>query len=396
MATTYAAQQPLQLQQQQQPPPPVDYGQDDIAAVILDPGYSVTRAGLGGDDAPRSVIPTAYGRYSAGGGGDGGGDGDGDGDGETRFVYGDELYVKPRPGLSIHNPMNRDGTVEDWDMARRVWEHAFTSRLTGTSAPRHLFNDAATSLATTTAKTTPAAATAAATPTLDDRPLSETPLLMTECGWNSAKAREKMIETAMDEWGAPAFYLARSGSLAAFAAGRASALVVDVGAANVAVTPVHDGTAIKRAITHGPLAGEFVSAQIRAVFRLNAPRAISLAPHYLVAAKQGQSGRASPEYRAFTSPSRAPHASYRRFMEERTVLQFKESVVQAWPGPTGLLTLGPNGVPMEELARSSAPARPFEFPDGHSQAFGTERFRVVASGFSLVGAAGGFDLSPEI
>jgi actin-related protein 4 len=52
---------------------------------------------------------------------------------------------------------------------------------------------------------------------LDDaeKPLAESPLLMTEPGWSSAKAREKYIEIAMEDWGTPAFYLGKTGVLAA-------------------------------------------------------------------------------------------------------------------------------------------------------------------------------------
>ena len=52
---------------------------------------------------------------------------------------------------------------------------------------------------------------------LDDaeKPLADSPLLMTEPGWSSSKAREKYIEIAMEDWGTPAFYLGKTGVLAA-------------------------------------------------------------------------------------------------------------------------------------------------------------------------------------
>lgn len=48
-----------------------------------------------------------------------------------------------------------------------------------------------------------------------EKPLAEAPLLMTEPGWNSVKSREKYIEIAMEDWGVPAFWLGRTGVLAA-------------------------------------------------------------------------------------------------------------------------------------------------------------------------------------
>lgn len=290
---------------------------------------------------------------------------------ETKHVYGDELYVRPRPGLSLHNPIGRDGIVEDWDMAQKVWEYSFTSKLTGPKTQKNVLNDvmAADKMDIDAAVDS------------EEKPLAENPVLMTECGWNPVKAREMMAEIAIENWGAPAFFLSKTGPLAAFAAGRASALVIEVGASNVSVTPVHDGVVLKRGIQHSQLAGEYISCQIRAAFKVNTPHPINLVPHYLIASRQPvEVGKpANVQYRNL-SPEQSPHASYRRFMEEREILHFKESVVQTWPGPTGLLTMGPNNVPTEELARST-PSRPYEFPDGYNQLFSAERYRVIESLF---------------
>jgi actin-related protein 4 len=163
-----------------------------VSAIVLDPGYSTTRAGFAGEDAPKSLIPTYYGKYNA--------------DGQEKLVYGDNIFVSPRPGLSIHNPIGRDGIVEDWDMAEKVWEHSFVSRLTGTKAGNPFQNglndvdDLPTEMDVES----------------EEKPLSDSPLLMSEPGWNPARAREKTIEIAMEKWDTPAFYLARTGVLSAY------------------------------------------------------------------------------------------------------------------------------------------------------------------------------------
>ena len=38
----------------------IDYA-DEVSAIVLDPGYSTTRAGFAGEDVPKSVIPSFYG-----------------------------------------------------------------------------------------------------------------------------------------------------------------------------------------------------------------------------------------------------------------------------------------------------------------------------------------------
>lgn len=165
---------------------------DEISAIVLDPGYSVTRAGFAGEDTPKSVVPTYYGQREADG----------------RLVFDDNAIHNPEPALEIHNPLNKDSVVEDWDSATKLWEYAITSRLIGhkpTSALRNGLNDPEDKdhdVAMEDAQER-------------EKPLEETPLLMTEPGWNPTKNREKAMEIAMENWGCPAFFMARSGVMAA-------------------------------------------------------------------------------------------------------------------------------------------------------------------------------------
>jgi actin-related protein 4 len=166
-----------------------------VSAIILDPGYSSTRAGFAGEDTPKSVIPTYYGKYST--------------DAQDKYVFGDSIYVSPQAGFSIHNPIGRDGIVEDWDMAEKVWAYSITSRLTGHAPSNPMSNGL---------NDPPSADLAAEMEIVEQSggPMSEGPLLMTEPSWNPVKSREKTIELAMEKWGTPAFYLARNGPMAAF------------------------------------------------------------------------------------------------------------------------------------------------------------------------------------
>ncbi|KAJ5750941.1 Actin-related protein 4 [Penicillium manginii] len=337
------------------PPQAAEYGGDEVSAIVLDPGYSTTRAGFAGEDAPQ---------YSH--------------EGQERLLFGDSMFVQPRAGISVHNPIGKDGIVEDWDMAEKVWESSFASRLTATK-PGNPFHNGLNDIPSEEFPAEMEVET-------DEKPLADNPLLMSEPGWNPAKAREKTIEIAMEKWGTPAFYLARNGVLAAFASGKASALVIDIGASNISITPVHDGMILKRGVQHSPLGGDYISSQIRALFKKNSPQPITITPHYLISSKTAVEAGQPPQatYRTFPA-DRAPDASYRALQEERTLSEFKECVVQAWPGPNKLSGPGPTGISNEELARSS-PGRPFEFPDGYNQVFGVDRFRVVESLFDVKAA----------
>lgn len=201
------------------------------------------RAGFAGEDVPKSVVPSYYGILES-----------------QKLLFGDNSIHTPAPNFAIRNPIAKDGTVEDWDVAKKLWEYAVTSRLTNTKP-----SDPATNGLNDSTDVDMDAAVDAVEER--EKPLEELPLMMSETGWNSAKAREKSAEIAIEEWGCPAFWLARNGVLAAsgfppdtgipmaqlthvaiyrFAGGKASALVIDVGASNLSVTPVHDGLVLRK------------------------------------------------------------------------------------------------------------------------------------------------------
>ena len=328
-----------------------------MSALVLDPGYSTVRAGFAGEDTPKSVIPT----YCAVSG--------------ERHIFGDHVIDAPRENIAITHPMNRDGIVEDWDVAEKLFKHSFAAKLTGVRPNKALqdwLNDPST---------VPNLQTAMKAAVDTERCLEDHPLFMTEPSWNPPKAREKATEIAIESWGTPAFYMGRTGVMAAFAAGKATALIIDIGASTTSVTPVHDGIILKKGVTRSYLAGNFISAQIRNMLVSNQPQPITITPHYLIKSKQpvdaGQS--ANVVHKTFPSGYQPPQDSFRRYQEERTLLEFKELVVQVWNGPNSLLS-SQNGTPSAEV-QASQMGKPFEFPDGYNQLFTTDRFRVVESLF---------------
>ncbi|KAF2267615.1 putative chromatin remodeling and histone acetyltransferase complexes subunit [Lojkania enalia] len=327
-----------------------EYAGDEISAIVLDPGYSTTRAGFAGEDVPKSVCPSFYGQV--------------DSDGGPRLLFGENAIHNPLGNLHIKNPWGSDGIVEDWETATKVWEYTVTSRLTGTKPGDPAKNGLNESNGDAMEVDIEGLENL-------EKPLADSPLLMTEPGWNPTKAREKCIEIAMEEWGTPAFFLHKTGVLAAFASGKASGIIIDVGASHTSVTPVLDGMVLKKGVQKSPLAGNFVSNQIRLIFKQND---IPLTPHYMVSSKtQVDAGApAQAAYKTFDIP---PSDSFRRHEEERVLTEFKESVVEVWPGP-GRFSNGTN----EEIAKAQ-PGRPFEMPDGWNQVFGAERFKVAEALF---------------
>ncbi|KAF7911023.1 uncharacterized protein EAF01_002531 [Botrytis porri] len=325
------------------------YGGDEVSAIVIDPGYSSIRAGFAGEDTPKSFINSHYGVR----------------DGES--FYGDNAIHNPSANLEIRNPMNKDGIVEDWDTAEQLWKYAITSRLTSfkQADPRtNGLNDR------------PEEMEADMDVDAHEKPLEEHPLLMTETAWNTAKSREKAIEVAMESWGSPAFWLARNSVLAAFGGGKATALVVDVGASNASVIAVHDGLVLKKSVQRSTLAGNWVSSQIRAMFNTVEPK-VELTPHFMISSKTPVDAGAPAQatYRNFKIP---PTPSFRALEEERVLTEFKESVVQVWSGPNRLnAPTGPGTLTTNVDYAKQQPGRVFEMPDGSNQMWGVERFNVT-------------------
>lgn len=353
------SQQPLSSTVQ-----PTDiYGGDEVSALVLDPGYCTTRAGYAGEEMPKQVIPSFYGHV------------------DGRDLFGDEVII-PRPGFEVRNYMNRDSVVEDWDAAQKVWEHLLVKRLqpdrsyysSGPSITNGNSNVQVNDDGDVTMEDSGDAAAAAANNEKVknevtegmEKPLAENPVLVTEAPWNSPKAREKAIEIAMESWGTPAFWLSRTSVLAAFAAGKATALVVDVGGANTSVVAIHDGMVLKRSIQRSSIGGLWLSGQIRSMWESSEPK-VNIVPTFMVENKKPVEAGAPAEARLRKfdfdiSPS------FRAYEEERVLTEFKESVVEVWRGPGGYLA-------NEDYARSQA-GRVFEMPDGSNQMWREQRFKV--------------------
>ncbi|KAK7984901.1 actin [Apiospora sp. TS-2023a] len=334
------------------------YGGDEVSALVLDAGYCQTRAGFAGEDVPKSVLPSSYGSIK-----------DTNAASGSRNVFGDD-FIYARPDFEVKNYMSRtESVVEDWDTAVQVWEAMLLDRLQPerrqTQPSKNGLNDGADGEGDVSMED---AAISAENAENAEKPLAESPLLMTEAPWNQGKAREKAIEIAMENWGCPAFWLSRTPVCAAFAAGKASALVVDVGGANTSVTAVHDGMILKRSIQKSHVGGIWLSNQIRSMFDSSDPK-IEVKPSYMVESKVPVDAGA-PSQAILRKFGYDLHPSYRAYEDERLLTEYKESVVEVWRGP------GRYSNPGNEDLVKTQPGRIFEMPDGSNQMWREQRFRV--------------------
>lgn len=337
--------------------PPTDiYGGDEVSALVLDPGYCSTRAGWAGEDVPKSILPSFYGHIGS----------------TNTNLFGDE-YLIPREGLEVRNYMNRDSVVEDWDVAPKFWENMLVKRLQPerpTAPSKNGLNDDPKKDGEGDVSMDGAAEEAAAEAQEEqEKALQENPLLVTEAPWNTSKAREKTTEVIMETWGCPAFWLSRTPTLSAFAAGKATALVIDVGGSNTNVTAVHDGMVLKRSIQRSPVGGLWLSSQIRSMFEHAEPK-VALTPTYLIENKTPVDALAPAQARLRKFPFQIAD-SFRRYEEERVLTEFKESVVEVWRGNPG-----PYRAQGTEDFIKTQPGRVFEMPDGYNQMWREQRYRA--------------------
>lgn len=333
--------------------PCANHSTDEVSALVLDPGYCHTRAGFAGEDVPKSILPSNYGRITI--------------SEPPKDLFGDECLI-PRDGLEVKNYMSRDSVVEDWDTATKMWEYMLVNQLQPdrqTPPSKNGLNDGPKEGGEGDGDVNMENVDEVEE---QEKALQENPLLMTEAPWNSAKSREKAIEIIMENWGCPAFWLSRTPVLAAFAAGKPSALVIDVGGANTSVTAIHDGTTLKRSIQKSPVAGIWLSSQIRSLFESSEPK-IDLIPTYLVESKTPVDAGAPAQYKERKFDFSVSD-SFRAYESERVITEFKESVVEVWRGPGKLLS------PQNEDIARQQPGRVHEFPNGSNQMWREQRYRL--------------------
>ncbi|KDQ64811.1 hypothetical protein JAAARDRAFT_684637, partial [Jaapia argillacea MUCL 33604] len=320
---------------------------DEVSALVVDIGTSSLRAGYAGDDTPKAIIPTTYGYIpqpssgdvTMGETGEEGDTGKKEGDSQGAKLYvGQNGPLMWRAGMHIGNPL-QNGLIHDFAPVPKLISHTLVDVMRCDAA--------------------------------------EHPILVTEPAWNTPANRERMAEIIFEEFQAPAFYIANTGVLNAFAAGKGSALIIDVGQSMASVTPVVDGFVLRKGdnFITAPLtiAGLNYSALPQLVHAharhlLTSPSknrpAIQLLPHQLIASKMPVEPGALPNFAYREDRIAQTTSTWRAWTEGREVDEWMQSVA-------GVLDQGWN-----EQAAAQRPPKQYEFPTGFNTYFGSERFAV--------------------
>lgn len=286
------------------------YGGDEINALVLDPGAAWTRLGWSAEDGPSITYSTNYAER------------------EGQTLFGDENTYIVRSNTKIKNPM-KDGIVEDWDNATKLWKSALSH----------------------------------ASPSRNTDYLLESPLMMTEPFWNPRVAQKNYMDFAFNDLRCPGFFIAKSPVLALFAAGRGSGIVVDAGAQTLSVTPVIDGLCLYKPARRSRKAGDFLNDQVRSLLKEE------IIPGYEIKSKTAVGPGEAPRFIKRDSGLDAINLSFREFQISRVLEQFKESMIQV------------SETRFDTHTHPEPKSRVFEFPDGHQIELANDRLVLGESLF---------------
>ncbi len=306
-----------------------------MGALVFDPGHQSLRVGYAGEDCPKSEVPSVVGisddlDYKK----DAMEVDDGSVTSKKKYHVDTNALHFAKKGMEVTSYL-KDGMIDDWNLFEQVMDYSY-AKVIKSESEMH-------------------------------------PVLFSEASWNQKAKREKLTELIFEKYNVPAFFLVKSAVLTAFANGRSTGLVLDSGATCTSAVPVHDGYVLQQAIVKSPLAGDFITAQCKKY--LEEEHKVELVAPYQIASKEESKQPGDPP--VWTKKTNVPEVtrSWHNYMIKKVAQDFQASTLQV------------SDVPYDEESIATIPGVPYEFPNGYSDDFGAERFRIPEALFDQSFAA---------
>jgi actin len=194
---------------------------DDVQTLVFDNGSHTIRAGVAGDDAPRTIFQTIVGRLKN--------PGTVDYAMQNRAFVGHDVSANSDM-LTLTRP-NHNACVDNWEDMQEIWNHAFCNEL----------------------RVRPA----------------DHPILLTEKPKSPREQRDRSAQVMFETFNVPAVYFAIDAELVMYASGRGSGMVLDSGECASYVVPIHQGHVINDACSRLDVAGAVLSASLFELLQSN-------------------------------------------------------------------------------------------------------------------------------
>ncbi|GFE53844.1 actin-related 4-like [Babesia ovis] len=218
----------------------VQSGGDDVSAIVVDPGFDTLRIGNCQEDYPREYIPSALCR----------------GTWQNEYLNWMPLSrVRPPSFVELRQLLqyNRDENLEVepfvFEKLIRLGVEGSVREIVpvdGSSTMQLLENDEFM-------------ATKVGGLGLD---VTQHPMLVSEPTAECKQFRDCTLEILFEQLDVPAAYLAKRATLSAFAVGRQSAMVVDIGAGGCIASPVHEGISLQSTIQTSLVGGNALDIEL--------------------------------------------------------------------------------------------------------------------------------------
>lgn len=341
------------------------YGGDEVAGIVIDIGSSTIKAGFAGEDSPKAVFPSCIGvlnhkkrktgqvtdmevetdtgavasqaatsgtDVAAGSGAKTANNNnnniaaaaaaaaseDGEKDSFSYYVGPNSLLFR-RDFMEIENTLT-DGIVSNWDHLERLLDHTFKERL----------------------RVSP----------------TDHPILVSEPMHNPKGHRERIVKLLFEKFHCPAVFVAKNPVLAAFSAGKATALVVDSGSSGSSVVPVVDGYALAKSAVRNSFGGDEISRRV--LDFLENTKHVNVKSNYMFSRKKFSEGQFQVTELAFPNTTQ----SYRDWSVMNVVNDVKRSIFRV------------SETAFDVKKNVNIPSAMLELPDGTEVQVGAERFGI--------------------